>query len=103
MALRLDQLDDGDTLDVAIAQELGNAMGLLLGDGLGGLGSLTSYPTGAGPNQLVIVDFDGDGSRDALTSNGGDDTISFLRRTGIGFQAPVAHPGGVGPHRPLGG
>lgn len=72
------------TLDLALASGTEDGAVVLLGDGVGGFGLPTTYPTGANPKSLLAVDLDEDGVLDLITANKGDDSVSILHGTGTG-------------------
>ena len=63
-----------------------NAAGvsILLGDGLGHLGTPTVLPTGIGPSRLVAADFNGDHKVDLAVTNLGSNTVSIFLGRGNG-------------------
>ncbi len=84
-------LFNGDAhLDVAVSQFTGNTVAVLLGNGNGGFGSATTYPSGTNPINVMVRDFNGDGKADLAVPNQGTSTISILSGDGLGaFAAPV--------------
>jgi hypothetical protein len=67
------------------------------------LGPQITLPTGNGPGQVVIADFDGDGKPDLAVNNGGDHNIYIYRNistngtlTAVSFAPPVILPLGTG-------
>jgi len=67
------------------------------------LGPQITLPTGNGPGQVVIADFDGDGKPDLAVNNGGDHNIYIYRNistngtlTAGSFAPPVILPLGTG-------
>jgi hypothetical protein len=67
-------------LDLAIANYGDGTITLLLGNGDGTFApaSGSPYPVGAGPYQIVAVDFNGDGKLDLGVTNVTDGTVSIL-------------------------
>jgi hypothetical protein len=59
---------DGN-VDTALNLSDAGAMGVLFGDGLGGLGAVQSYPTGSLPFAIDAADIDGDGDLELVSSN----------------------------------
>ena len=55
--------------DVAVADNGGNGISVLLGNGAGGLGTANPYSTGAGPFDIAIGDFNNDGNPDLFVAN----------------------------------
>jgi hypothetical protein len=69
---------DGDgNLDIVGTGYPNAIAAYLLGDGMGGFGSATSFPVGTGPQGSSIADFNNDGKLDVVTPNyeGGDITV----------------------------
>ena len=82
-------------LDLAFANELGNNVTLLLGNGSGGFTAATSSPfaVGNGPHSLVAADFNGDGNLDLAVANATDGTVTVLLGNGSGgFTAASGSP-----------
>ena len=76
-------------LDAVTANGATDTLSVLLGNGLGGLGSATSVVAGVGPDDVALGDLDGDGTLDAVVVNTGDDTLMVFRGDGRGgFAAP---------------
>ncbi|MBI4602172.1 MAG: VCBS repeat-containing protein [Planctomycetes bacterium] len=90
--VRLADLDGDGALDavaVSFIAEGRGSMGVLLGDGKGGLRSGASMDVGDNPHALAVADFDGDGSADAAV--GHTDALGLFRGRGDGtFAAEVA-------------
>ncbi len=83
--------------DVAVVDQNGDTIDVLLGDGKGGLGPATPYRV-AGPKEylrsrgLVVGDFDGDGKLDLATvDSNGNGTASVLYGDGKGHFGPGVH------------
>ncbi|NJK61797.1 MAG: VCBS repeat-containing protein [Synechococcaceae cyanobacterium SM2_3_1] len=82
--------------DVASANQYGNTVSILLGDGRGKVTSTSTISVGSQPSQVVTGDFNGDGNLDLAVANTGSDTVSILLGNGNGgFTA--ASPVSVGP------
>jgi uncharacterized protein (TIGR03437 family) len=82
-------------LDLAFANELGNNVTLLLGNGSGGFTAATGSPfaVGNGPHSLVAADFNGDGNLDLAVANATDGTVTVLLGNGSGgFTAASGSP-----------
>lgn len=93
---------DGDgNLDVAattLNTGADDAVGILLGDGAGGLGRVTSFVTGSGPYALAVGDLDGDDRLDVLVADGDDGTLSFMKGDGAGMlERAGVTPVGIAP------
>lgn len=99
----LGDLNGDGKLDVAVANGNGLTIGaanvgVLLGDGAGGFGPVTAYPTGAGSTNVAIADLNGDGKPDLAVTNGIADTVSVLFGSGNGsFGAATNYAAMVGP------
>lgn len=94
---------NGDGLiDLAAAGSIGNSVTVLLGrESPGGplmYEPASETPTGAGPRDLAVADFNGDGELDIATVNNGGDSLSLLLGLGDGRFTPMpATPLGDGP------
>ena len=66
--------------DIAVANYIGNNVGIFLGYGNGRFSSSTLYPLGdyASPKWLTIGDLNNDGRLDIITTNSNDDSLSIL-------------------------
>ncbi len=54
---------------------------------------ILEWPQVAGnPRGIVAADFDGDGATDVLTSNNGDNSVSFLRNHGGPYETDILEP-----------
>ena len=76
---------DGDS-DLAMASL--DSVRVLLGDGLGGFGAATSFPTGEHSRSVAVGDFDADGDPDLAVGGFGD--VSVLLGDGSGGFGPAA-------------
>ncbi len=74
---------DGD-VDLVVADQNTDTVGVVLGDGAGGFGPATNFAVGAAPFSVAVGDFDGDGDPDAAVANSGSDTVSVLLGNGAG-------------------
>jgi hypothetical protein len=73
-------------LDLVVANNSGNAVSILLGDGTGAFHAVVpqgqpDFSTGAAPQALVLGDFNQDGRLDIVTSNSSG-SFTFLRQAG---------------------
>jgi hypothetical protein len=76
---------DGDgTLDLAVADNSGGAVSILLGVGDGTFGAATGYSVGAYPVAVAAGDFDADGDLDIATANEGSNSVSIMEGAGDG-------------------
>jgi uncharacterized repeat protein (TIGR01451 family) len=75
---------DGNN-DVVVANGKSNTIGVMFGDGKGGLGAVHTYATGGNyAYNLAIGDFNGDGKPDIAVVNCNDCTLSVLLNNGSG-------------------
>jgi hypothetical protein len=70
--------------DLAVADQGGDTVSILLGDGSGGLGEHADFPTASGPVALTALDFDRDGNPDLAVADQTANLISLLRGNGDG-------------------
>jgi RHS repeat-associated protein len=70
--------------DALLTEPGANAIGVTLGDGHGGFGSVSTFTVGASPKWLATGDFNADGKVDLVTANGADNTVSVLIGNGSG-------------------
>ncbi|HEY5329457.1 MAG TPA: FG-GAP-like repeat-containing protein [Acidobacteriaceae bacterium] len=71
-------------LDLAVADQTGNAVLILLGNGNGTFQPPISIATGNGPAAMVEGDFNNDGKLDLAIANYGDGTVTLLLGNGDG-------------------
>ncbi|HET7502446.1 MAG TPA: tandem-95 repeat protein [Kofleriaceae bacterium] len=71
-------------LDVAAANGSASSVGILLGNGAGGLALQATYATGAGPSAIAIADLDRDGHPDLAILNATAGTATILRGSASG-------------------
>ncbi|MCW2768115.1 MAG: putative Ig proteinputative calcium-binding proteinFG-GAP repeat protein, partial [Nocardioides sp.] len=102
---------DGDAdPDLAVANffssSVSSSVSVLLGTAGGGFAAKTDYPTGSGPNSVVVGDafsvavgdFNGDADRDLAVANSRSNSVSVLLGTaGGGFAAKTDYPTGAHP------
>ncbi len=90
---------NGDAnLDLAVANQAGNTVSILLGNGDGTFGAHSDFATGAGPTAVVAGDFNKDGKQDLAVVNHTDNTVSILLGSGDGtFAAHTDIAVGAGP------
>ncbi len=89
---------NGDGLiDIAVANNVGDSIAVLLGDGTGGFSTVTLYPSGAQPRGLCVLDAEGDGDVDIVTAHRGSSDLGLFLNQGDGtFGAMMAFEGGGG-------
>jgi serine/threonine protein kinase/Flp pilus assembly protein TadD len=90
--------------DLAVANNAGNNVSVLLGNGDGTFPAAPNYSAGIYPGFVAVADFNGDGILDLAVANFGGDggghpgTLSILLGKGDGtFQAAVNYPTGLTP------
>lgn len=89
-AVRADFNNDGKP-DVVTANPVAGTVSVLLGDALGHLTLLGSYPCGSDPQGLAVADLNGDGFPDVVVANADADTVSvLLNAAGASLGAPAA-------------
>jgi hypothetical protein len=74
---------DGD-LDLAVANEGGGTVPVLLGDGTGSFSAATNFNAGQEPFSVAVGDFNGEGDLDLAVANNGGNNISVLLGAGTG-------------------
>jgi len=90
-------------LDLAVVNNGGNNISILLGNGDGTFTQSTGspIPVGSQPLDIVVGDFTGSGKLDLAVANLGSDTVTILLGNGDGTFAQAANspvPVGKGPH-----
>ena len=97
-ALAIGDFNGDGKADVAVINQAGNDVGVLLGDGSGrftGVGSLQFV--GTSPRSIVVGDFNGDGKLDFAVANSGDNNVTVLLGDGFGaFSKAPGSPFAVG-------
>ncbi len=71
-------------LDLSVANRCSNTVAVLLGNGSGGFGPKTDFPTGEDPYSLTTDDFNGDSKPDLAVTNDFSRTVSVLLGDGSG-------------------
>jgi FG-GAP-like repeat/Putative Ig domain/Beta-propeller repeat len=91
---------NGDGIrDLAVANESGNSVTLLLGNGAGGFMPAAGSPFAVGsiPSSVVVGDFNGDGIPDLATANNVSNNVTVLLGNGSGgFTAAAGSPFAAG-------
>ena len=83
----------GGHTDLAIANENGNSVTILLGAGDGTFSVGNSYTVGAAPVSIVSADFNQDGNADLAVADSAGGTVSVLLGNGNGtFQSAINTP-----------
>jgi hypothetical protein len=91
-------LDGVNGPDLAVANELGDDVSVLLNDGAGNFAPAMSYPAGAAPASVAIGDLDGVDGPDLAVANELGDDVSVLLNDGAGNFAPaMSYPAGTAP------
>ena len=78
--------------DIVTANNAGNTVSILLGNGAGGFAPSAGSPfaVGVSPGSVAVGDFNGDGKPDIVTSNSGGNNVSVLLGDGAGGFTPAA-------------
>ena len=85
-------------LDLVVANQTGNNVSILSGNGNGTFGAPTNYAAGNGPRAVVTGDFNGDGKIDIAVADAAGNNISVLLNNGSGgFNPRVAYNAGTNP------
>lgn len=71
-------------LDLVVANDYSNNVNVLLGDGMGGFGTPTSFAAGTNPYSVAVGDFNGDQKLDLAVVSGLGDKVSVLLGNGLG-------------------
>jgi len=80
-------------LDLAVTDEQGGGVEVLLGDGHGNYAQSAYLATGTFPVRVAAGDFNGDGTLDLAVVNDGSNTVTILLGNGDGtFKATAASP-----------
>jgi len=84
--------------DLVVANDGGNNVNVLLGNGDGTFQTAVNYAVGSTPSSVAVGDFNGDGKVDLVVANANDNTVSVLLGNGDGtFQTAVNYAVGIGP------
>ncbi len=78
---------NGDGIqDLVAANQVGNSITVLLGNGSGGFNSATGSPfaVGSSPASVAVADFNGDGIQDLAVANLGSNNVTVLLGKGTG-------------------
>jgi hypothetical protein len=90
-------LNGDGKLDLAITNNAGDAVGVLIGAGNGTFGTPTIYAVGDAPGSVALGDLNGDGAHDMVVANQGSDTLSLFIGSGNGtFATPSTINAGDG-------
>jgi len=81
--------NDDTTLDLAVINEEGDNVSVLLGTGNLGFGNAISFSVASFPEGLAVADFNGDGKQDIATSSNFEDKVSVLLGGGDGSFMPA--------------
>ncbi len=96
-ALALGDFDGDRILDIAVAHEVDDDVGVALGNGDGSFTPTPTLPTGTSPLGLAAADLDGSDGDDLVVANFGGSNVGVHLSTGIGFMDAVAYPAEAGP------
>ncbi len=82
--------------DIVVANHSSDTVGVLLGNGTGGFGSATTFPTGGSrPITVVVADVNKDGNPDIIVTNCSSDNVGVLLGNGTGgFGSATTFPTG---------
>jgi hypothetical protein len=98
-ALAVADLNGDGFLDVAVANETGSSVSILLGDGTGNLTLQTSPAsptTNSSPVSIAIGDFNGDGGMDLVTANANAADVSvLLEAPSVALACALSEPAGT--------
>ncbi len=90
-------LNGDGVMDLAVANQNGNSVSILLGKPDGTFAPKVDYPVGASPRMVIAGDFNRDGKLDLAVVNYGSSSVSVLLGNGDGtFQAHVDYGAGSG-------
>jgi hypothetical protein len=101
IAVTYGDLNGDGRQDMVVANYSGSGVSVLLGNGNGTFGLPTAFPLSGGVNPWTVAmgDVNGDGRRDIVTSNIGNNTVSVLLGNGLGgFGAASTYPVGTAPY-----
>ncbi len=84
-------------MDLVVANQTGNNVSVLTGNGDGSFSTPINYAAGNGPRAVVTGDFNGDGKLDIAVADAAGNNISVLINNGAGFNAPVSYNVGTDP------
>jgi cytochrome c peroxidase len=82
VALAVADLDGDGNPDVAVANDPGGTVSVLLNDGAGNFTLKATLPVGTDASSVTAKDLDGDGRIDLVVANGKDDTVTVLVNQG---------------------
>ena len=85
-------------IDLVVANQTGNKVSILSGNGNGTFGAAADYAAGNGPRAVVTGDFNGDGKIDIAVADAAGNNISVLLNNGSGGLNPrIAYNVGTKP------
>lgn len=86
-ALATGDLNADGTTDLAVANQVGDSVSVLLGLGDGTFAAASTFEVGNGPEDLISADLNGDGNTDIVTANREADSVTALLGDGTGLFA----------------
>jgi hypothetical protein len=91
-------LNGDGKLDLAVSNNSGNNVSVLLNQGTGTFASPANYPAGMNPNSIAMGDLNGDGKPDLVVANDADTVNALLNRGDGTFGGAMSFPAGVSPN-----
>jgi FG-GAP-like repeat/CARDB/Divergent InlB B-repeat domain/Bacterial Ig-like domain (group 2)/FG-GAP repeat/WD40-like Beta Propeller Repeat len=77
--------------DLAVTNNFGNSVSILLGDGAGAFAAAANVAVGLGPFAIVVGDLNGDGKADLAVANADGNSLSILLGDGAGSFAAATN------------
>jgi len=97
-AVAVADVNGGGNPDLVVANELGNNVSVLLGNGDGTFQNQTTFAAGLDPVAVALADLNGDGNPDVIVANLASNSVSVLLGNGNGtFQSQTTFATGPEP------